>query len=91
MLLRSGCKPVFATLSDTEALGVGNEFVSFLVARLGRVETNALMEGRRMLSGSGVVDEASQFLTELTRSPVRLSTILDARSPAAPRLESEVA
>ncbi|WP_332750046.1 gamma-mobile-trio integrase GmtZ [Hydrogenophaga sp.] len=91
MLLRSGCKPVFATLSDAEALGVGNEFVSFLVARLGRVETTALMEGRRMLSGSGVVDEASQFLAELTRAPIRLSTIMDERRAASPRLESGVA
>lgn len=90
MLLRSGCKPVFATLSDAEALGVGNEFVSFLVARLGRVETTALMEGRRMLGSSGVVDEASQFLAGLTRAPVRLSTILDAQR-SVPKLESEVA
>lgn len=88
MLSRSGCKPVFATLSDAEALGVGNEFVSFLVARLGRVETAALMEGRRMLSGSGVVDEASEFLAELTRTSVRLSTIMDQRRAANPRLQS---
>lgn len=89
MLLRSGCKPVFASLSDAEAIGVGNEFVAFLMARLGRVETNALVEGRRMLSGAGVVQEATEFLAQLTRSPVPLSAIVDQQRTAAPRLQSE--
>lgn len=89
MLARNGCRPVFATLSDAEALGVGNEFVSFLQARLGRVETSALMEGRRMLDMSGIATEATNLLSQLTREPVQLSTLMEAQA-GIQRLPSEV-
>lgn len=77
MLARNSCKPVFATLSDDEALRVGNEFVSFLQARLGRVDTAALMDGTRMLGMSGVANDAQVFLEKLTGQPMRFSTLVD--------------
>lgn len=45
MLSRNGRRPVFATLSEEEALAIGNEFVNLLMARLGRAETVDLIEG----------------------------------------------
>ena len=54
MLSRNGCKPVFASLSDEEAMAVGNQLSTLLLAKLGRVEAANLIEGRRMLEGSGI-------------------------------------
>ncbi|WDH25655.1 VPA1269 family protein [Pseudomonas chlororaphis] len=69
MLSQSGRRPVFASLSEDEALAVGNEFVNLLVARVGHADANALIEGRRMLEAAGVTADIDQFL-EGHRLPV---------------------
>jgi hypothetical protein len=62
MLARNSRPPVFATLSEAEALAVGNEFVELLLARAGRADTNALMEGRLMLAELGLTPEVEKVL-----------------------------
>lgn len=78
MLSRNGRRPVFATLSEEEALEVGNEFVNLLMARIGRVETVDLIEGRRMLESTGIeqyVDRliAGQLVTQVHQGPTRMT------------------
>lgn len=62
MLSRNGCKPVFATLSDEEAMAVGNQLSTLLLAKLGRVEAANLIEGRRMLEGSGIFKDVQTMI-----------------------------
>lgn len=64
MLSRNDCKPIFATLSDAEAISVGNQLSSFLLAQLGRTETVNLLEGRRMLEGSGIYEDVQNILNK---------------------------
>lgn len=62
MLSRNNCNPVFASLSDEEAMAVGNQLSTLLIARLGRVETANLIEGRRMLESSGVFKDVQDIV-----------------------------
>lgn len=62
MLGRNGKRPIFATLTETEALEVGNQFVELLMARVGRDDANAIIEGKRMLDDSGLVSEIDLIL-----------------------------
>lgn len=62
MLGRNGKKPIFATLTESEALEVGNQFVELLMARVGRDDTNAIIEGRRMLDDCGLASEIDLVL-----------------------------
>jgi hypothetical protein len=72
MLSRNGRRPVFATLSEEEALAVGNEFVTLLIARIGRAETVDLIEGRRMLESTGIEEEVDRLIAGRPETPVRL-------------------
>jgi hypothetical protein len=62
MLVRSGRQPVFASLTESEALSVGNEFVELLMARAGRVDTNALADGRLLLDEIGITTDVERLL-----------------------------
>jgi len=73
---RNHREPVFASLTDDEALAVGNELVNFLYARLGHYETSRLIEGSRLLMASGLADDMDAMLTERTGAPVKLSTLI---------------
>lgn len=74
MLSRNGRRPVFATLSEEEALAVGNEFVTLLMARIGRAETVDLIEGRRMLESTGIEEDVDRLIAGQAEAPVRLAS-----------------
>ncbi|WP_373322332.1 VPA1269 family protein [Paraburkholderia adhaesiva] len=76
MLARNHREPIFASLTDDEALAVGNELVNFLYARLGYKETACLIEGSRLLEASGIADDMDVMLTERIGAPVKLSTLI---------------
>lgn len=76
MLALNGRRPVFALLSETEALAVGNEYTSFLLARAGRENTLAVMEGKKLLRDCGIADEADRLLEDRTGAPVHLSNVI---------------
>lgn len=69
MLARNHRQPIFASLTDDEALAVGNELVNFLYARLGHHETNRLVEGSRVLLAAGIADDMDAMLAERTGTP----------------------
>ncbi len=73
MLSRNGRRPVFATLSEEEALAIGNEFVNLLMARLGRAETVDLIEGRRMMKSTGIEEYIDRLIAEQSYSPVKFA------------------
>jgi hypothetical protein len=62
LLSRIGQQNVFASLSESEAMAVGNQFVELLMARVGRAETNALVEGRLLLDEIGITDDVDRLL-----------------------------
>lgn len=68
MLARNGKKPLFAVLTESDALEVGNQFVELLMARVGREDVNAIIEGRRMLDDSGLSLEIEKILKS-TQTP----------------------
>ena len=75
MLARNGSQPIFATLSEDEALSVGNEFVNLLVKRLGPADTVAVMEGRRMLEAAGITKDIEALLHRQRRvAPIELAS-----------------
>lgn len=75
MLAKNACRPIFAELTDDEALRVGNEFVTFLQARVGRAGAAELLEGRRVLNSAGMVNEIATHLEKLSSRPVLLSDV----------------
>lgn len=75
MLSHNGRRPVFATLSEDEALAVGNEFVNLLMARIGRAETVDLVEGRRMLESTGIEMDVDRLLAGQVGPPIKLAPI----------------
>lgn len=70
MLTQNGRRPVFASLSEEEALAVGNEFVSLLISRVGHHDTIALIEGQRMLETAGIAKEIDRFLAGQRLEPM---------------------
>lgn len=76
MLSRNHRQPIFATLSDSEALAAGNELVNLLYARLGTREAQQVIEGKRMLQAVGIGEEVDSMLTKQIGQPVRMSTLL---------------
>lgn len=76
MLARNHRQPIFATLSDDEALAVGNELVNLLYARLGTHEAQQVIEGKHMLQAAGVGEEVDAMLTKQIGRPVRMTAIL---------------
>lgn len=66
MLVRNDRTPVFATLSEREALAAGNEMVTFLFARCGRADTVDIIEGRRMLESTGITKDLEQMLAAMS-------------------------
>lgn len=83
MLARNMRQPVFASLSDQEALAVGNQMVALLMARLGHHETHRLLEGTRLLKASGVADELDALLTSNPETPIKFQSVGGGR-PALP-------
>lgn len=79
MLARNGCRPVFSTLSEDEALAVGNEFVNLLVKRLGHADTIAVIEGRRMMDAAGIALDIETLLKRRPIEPLELATAPVAR------------
>ncbi|WP_426212505.1 hypothetical protein [Massilia sp. TWP1-3-3] len=71
MLARNGRTPIFATLTEAEALAVGNQFVELLMARVGRNDANAIVDGKRMLDNSGLMSEIEKLVT--SKMPTVLS------------------
>ena len=63
---------------------MGNEFVNLLMARLGRADTVALMEGRLLLEASGITGDVEAILDH--RAPIRLAEIARNDSKYAHRL-----
>lgn len=72
LLSRNGRAAVFASLSETEALAVGNQFVELLMARAGRADTNALIEGRLLLDELGMTDDVDRLLPKSAATPAQL-------------------
>ena len=70
MLTQNGRRPVFASLSEEEALAIGNEFVSLLISRVGHHDTIALIEGQRMLETVGITKEIDRFLAGRRLEPM---------------------
>ena len=92
MLARNDRRPIFAALSEDEAIAVGNELVNFLYARLGVVESNRLVEGTRMLAAAGLADEMDSLLAVRVGTPVKLSSlIVQHEKSETPRLVLEEA
>ncbi|MGH6679922.1 MAG: hypothetical protein ACREDL_13580, partial [Bradyrhizobium sp.] len=72
MLARNGRRTVFSTLSEAEALSIGNEFVNLLTARLGHADTIALVEGKRILDSTGIAEAVEEFLAHHQVQPFEL-------------------
>ncbi|MGA4313681.1 gamma-mobile-trio integrase GmtZ [Ralstonia nicotianae] len=72
MLARNDKPPIFAALSDGEALLVGNAMVAFLRARVGDSETERLIAGTRMLESAGLSDALDSLLADQVGVPARL-------------------
>jgi len=89
MLARNSRRPMFSTLSEEEALAVGNEFVNLLISRLGQADAIALVEGKRMLDSTGITQEIESFLKKQVREPFEL-TIPIARKNAPLLMPSTV-
>lgn len=81
MLARNERHPVFATLTDDQALAVGNEFVNFLYARLGSVESQRVLDGSRMLQATGMLDEIDTMLKQQIGSPVKMASLVKKQTP----------
>lgn len=79
MLTRNTRHPIFASLSDDEALGVGNQMMALLQARLGHHETHKLMEGKRLLAATGVAEELDVLIARGTSEAVKLGNLPGAR------------
>ncbi len=77
MLARNDRRPVFAVLSDNEAIGVGNELVNFLLARLGRSAAMDVLEGRRLLDSTGIIEDVEKLLMEYTGESIRIGSVLN--------------
>jgi len=92
MLARSGRRPVFSTLSEEEALVVGNEFVNLLIRRLGQADAVALVEGKRMMNAAGIAQDIEALLRRQAAEPFVLTSPLlaggDDRSRASTFLRS---
>lgn len=76
MLARNDRRPVFAALSEDEAIAVGNELVNFLYARLGVLESNRLIEGTKMLEAAGLADDMDSLLTCRLGTPIKLASLI---------------
>lgn len=72
MLARNQRFPVFAELTDEQALSVGNELVNLLYTRLGHNETSNIIEGRRLLHATGMDVELDALLKNDQLSPIRI-------------------
>ena len=57
MLQRSGHAASFVQMTESEALLVGNKLAKFMFTRYGRDEALAILNGQKLLSDLGVVDE----------------------------------
>ncbi len=75
MLALNGRKPVFATLSEEETIAVGNELTNLLLARVGRADTLALMEGKKLLSACGMSEEMDALLEQRLGKPLTLQAL----------------
>ena len=89
MLERNGGRPVFATLSEREALVVGNEFVNLLVKRFGHADAVALVEGRRLMDAAGILTDVEHLIERRHAEPLDIATPIlskptSGRPPAAP-------
>lgn len=74
MLARNHRAPVFAELTDAQALDVGNEVVNLLYARLGDREASNVIEGRRLLHAAGLDLELDALLNRELAAPIRLGS-----------------
>jgi hypothetical protein len=74
MLARNGRRPVFSTLSEEEALVVGNEFVNLLIRRLGQADAVALVEGKRMMDAAGIAQDIETLLGRHSTEPFVLTS-----------------
>ena len=77
MLAKNHRFPVFATLTEAEALSVGNELVNFLYARLGRNEVTSVIEGSRLLQAVGLGEDLDALLSNQVEAPIRLATLIE--------------
>ena len=69
-IARNGCRPVFSTLTEDEALAVGNELVNLLIRRFGHADAVALVEGRRFLDASGIAEDIERVLRNRRPTPL---------------------
>lgn len=88
MLARNERHPVFATLTDDQALAVGNEFVNFLYARLGSVDSQRVLDGSRMLQATGMLDEIDTMLKQQIGNPVKMASLVKKQTPGLGFVES---
>ena len=75
MLSRIGCRPVFSTLSEAEALAVGNEFVNLLIRRFGHADAVALVEGEKMMDAAGIAEDIEHVMRRPLAEPIELATL----------------
>ena len=86
MLARNGCRPVFSTLTEEEALAVGNEFVNLLIRRRGHVDAVALVEGRRMIDAAGIAADIECVLGRPYPAPLEpIASFVESRDDTPPR------
>ena len=76
MLARNGCRPVFSTLTEDEALAVGNELVNLLVKRFGHTDAVSLIEGERIMDASGIAEDVQRMLRNRPPEPLDHSSPL---------------
>lgn len=88
MLTRNERPPVFATLTDDQALAVGNELVNFLYARLGSVESQRVLDGTRMLQATGMLDEIDTMLKQQISDPVKMASLIKTQTASLAFIEN---
>lgn len=89
MLARNQCPPVFAALSDDEAIAVGNQLSSLLLAKLGRAETANLIEGRRMLESCGIEQDVKRLVRQ--HAPMGFLPLIKEPGSSTPQLPQPTA
>lgn len=80
MLARNDKQPIFSSLTDDEALLVGNAMVAFLRARIGERETERLIAGTRMLESAGLGPDLDVMLVSQLGVPAKLLAVRGKKS-----------
>ena len=89
MLAGIGRRPVFSTLSEAEALVVGNEFVNLLIRRFGHADAVALVEGEKMMDAAGIAEDIEHVMGRPPAEPIELTTLPAGARKSLPPLPNQ--